>query len=160
MRRLPVAIGFALVATAALGVEASAQTATATATFEVQAIREVSVSGNPAALIIDAGSELAGVTDNSTTWSVTTNETGTKVTGAINTAMPSGVTLKVSLGAPTGATSAAATALSTTAADLVTGISKVQGSGLAVTYTLSATPAAGVVASTTKTVTFTITTGI
>ena len=46
-----------------------------------------------------------------------------------------------------------------TAVDLVTSITQVAQSGLGVTYTLSATAAAGVVASTTRTVTYTITGG-
>lgn len=138
---------------------AAAQT-TATATYEVQAINEVSVSGNPAALVINTGAELAGVTDATTTWGVTTNETGKKVTGAINTAMPTGVTLEVSLAAPSGATSAGSKALGIAAVDLVTGIAQVQATGLGVTYTLKSTPTAGVVASATKTVTYTITAAV
>ena len=73
--------------------------------------------------------------------------------------MPSGTTLTANLAAPSGATSAGAVALSTKAADLVTGISTLNASGLAITYSLSATTAAGVVASTVKTVTLTIVNG-
>lgn len=140
--------------------DGAAQTATATATYEVQAINEVSVSGNPGALIINTAAELAGVTDATTTWSVTTNQTGAKVTGAIDTNMPAGLTLKVDLTAPSVGTSAGAVTLSSVAADLVTGMTEVQGSTLGVTYTLSALPSAGVVASATKTVTYTITGGV
>ena len=49
--------------------------------------------------------------------------------------------------------------LSTTVEDLVTGISAVAESGLTITYTLSATIAAGVVAQAQKTVTLTLTDG-
>lgn len=146
--------------TAGFAAAASAQTATATATYEIQAINEVSVSGNPAALVITTAAELEGVTENSTTWGVTTNQTGAKVTGAIDTDMPTAVTLKVELAAPAGATSAGAVTLSSVAADLVTAITEVQGSGLGVTYSLSALPTAGVVASASKTVTYTITGGV
>jgi hypothetical protein len=135
---------------------------TQTATFEVKAINKMSVSASPAALIISnatAGSAPTDATDASTTWAVTTNQTGTKITAAIDLAMPSGVTLKVSLAAPTGATSAGAVALGTIAADLVTGITKLNESAKTITYTLSATSAAGVVASATRTVTYTVVAG-
>ena len=131
-------------------------------TYEVQAINEIGVSGNPGALIINAataGSAPDAVTDATTTWAVTTNEETKKITAAINTAMPSGLTLTVNLGAPTGATSAGAVTLGTTAADVVTSISTLNESSLGITYQLSATSAAGVVASANKTVTFTIADG-
>jgi hypothetical protein len=74
--------------------------------------------------------------------------------------MPAGVTLSVNLAAPTGATSAGAQALGTTAVDVVTGITKIAQGTLGVTYTLSATASAGVVSSTSRTVTYTITGGV
>lgn len=133
--------------------------ATATATYEVKAINEVSVSGAPAALVISTAAQLAGVTDKSTTWAVTTNESSKKVTGSIDTAMPAGVTLSVNLTAPSVGTSAGSKALGIAAVDLVTGITQVEGSALGVTYTLSATPSAGVIGPQTKTVTYTIVAG-
>lgn len=160
MRNMRFMIPAAALALTAFTGSVSAQTATASATYEVQAINEVGVSGNPAALTISTAAELAGVTDNSTTWSVTTNQTGAKVTGGIDTAMDTDVTLEVNLAAPAGATSAGDVALGTVAADLVTGISELEAADLAVTYTLSALATAGVVASTTKTVTYTITDGV
>lgn len=144
------------------GVAGKAAAQTQTVTYEVQAINQMSVSGDPGALTVSsatAGSAPTDATDATTTWAITTNQTGTKVTAAINTAMPAGVTLKVGLGAPTGATSAGAVSLGTVAADLVTGITKLNESAKTVTYTLSATAAAGVVASATKTVTFTVVAG-
>lgn len=144
------------------GVADRATAQTQTVTFEVKAINKMSVSGNPGALVVSdatAGSAPTDATDASTTWAVTTNQTGTKVTAAIDLAMPSGVALKVDLGAPTGATSAGAVALGTVAADLVTGITKLNESAKTITYTLSATSAAGVVASTTRTVTYTVVAG-
>ncbi|MDI3543420.1 MAG: hypothetical protein PWP57_1025 [Candidatus Atribacteria bacterium] len=139
----------------------AANTATQTVTYQVDAINEISVSGDPSALTVStatAGSEPDAVTDNSTTYAITTNETSKKITGAIDTAMPTGLTLEVNLAAPTaGGTSAGDVALSATAADLVTGIAQIAESGLGITYTLSATVAAGVVTSATKTVTLTLT---
>jgi len=159
------ALVFILVmALATFGFSASAQaadSATQTVTFEVQAINEISVTGNPSLTINTAtpGSEPTAATDNSATYAITTNGKGKTITAAINTAMPTGLTLKVSLAAPTGGTSAGDVILSTTAADVVTGVVPVAESDLTITYTLEATIKAGVVNSTTRDVTFTITDG-
>ncbi len=140
----------------------AADTATQTVTYEVSAINELTVSGNPGALTVStatAGAAPNVVTDATTTYAITTNETNRKITGSINTAMPTGVTLSATLAAPAGATSGGKLALGTTAVDLVTGISSLNESGKTITYELSATSAAGVVPSATKTVTLTITAG-
>lgn len=152
-------IVFALAAAlAGLSHPAAAQTATQTVTFEVQAVNQLSVSGDPGALTIStatAGSAPSSATNASTTWAITTNESNKKVTASINSAMPAGVTLTLTLSAPSGAASSAVT-LGTLAQDAVTGITKLNESGLTVTYGLDATSAAGTVGSTTRTVTLTI----
>ena len=134
-----------------------------TVTYEVTAINEFSVSGDPAALTVNAataGSQPDEVTNAATTYAITTNGTGKKITGILNTAMPTGVTLKVNLAAPTGGTSIGDVTLSAVAADLVTGIATLAESAKAITYKLSALVTAGVVASANKTVTLTIADGI
>lgn len=144
------------------GLVLGANTAQQTVTYEVTAINEVSVSGDPGNLVVNtatAGSQPTADTDATTTWAITTNESTKKMTGSINTAMPANTTLEVNLTAPTGGTSQGDVTLSTTAADLVTGISTVAESGLTITYTLSATISAGVVAQAQKTVTLTLTDG-
>lgn len=133
-----------------------------TVTYEVTAINEISVSGNPAALTVNAavaGSAPTLVSDATTTYAITTNQATRKITGILDTAMPSGVTLTVALAAPTGGTSAGDVTLTGTAADLVTVISTLNESGKTITYKLSATSAAGVIASANKTVTLTIAAG-
>ena len=157
-------IGFTVVAVLALvalsGPALAATTATQTVTYEVTAINSITASGDPGALTINAavaGSPPTAVTDATTTYAVTTNQSAIKVTGSINTAMPANVTLKVTLVAPTGATSAGAVTLGIVAANLVTGIATLNESALTITYELSATATAGVVASASKTVTLTIT---
>lgn len=141
---------------------AFAQTATQTVTFEVDAINEISVSGAPSLIINSAvaGSAPTSATSNVSTWAVTTNQSTAKITGSLNSNMPAGLTLSANLTAPAGATSVGLTSLSTTAVDLVTGITKVAQSGLGLLYQLDATAAAGVVASSTRTVTYTITGGV
>lgn len=141
---------------------AFAQTATQTVTFQVNAINQISVSGAPSLTITtaSAGSAPTSATDNVSTWSVTTNQSTAKITGSLSAAMPTGLTLSANLAAPSGATSAGLTALGASAVDLVTGITKLNASGLGLTYQLDATTAAGVVASSTRTVTYTITGGV
>jgi hypothetical protein len=140
---------------------ATAQTATQIVTIQVSAINVISVAGAPSLSITTAtaGSAPTAVSDASSSWNVTTNQSGAKITASINSAMPAGLTLSANLSAPAGGTSAGLTALSTTAADVVTGITKVANGPLGLTYQLDATVAAGVVASTTRTVTYTITGG-
>ncbi|HEU0014879.1 MAG TPA: hypothetical protein VFQ45_14425 [Longimicrobium sp.] len=150
----------ALVLLAATAGRADAQQATQTVSYEVQAISEIAFTGSPSLVVsaATAGSAPTAVTANAS-YAVTTNETNRKITAAIDTNMPTGVTLSVNLAAPTGGSSAGAVTLGTTAQDVVTGITQVNQGGLSVTYSLSATAAAGVVASGTRTVTYTITAG-
>jgi len=153
-------LGGLLVAAAAAS--ASAQTATQTVTFQVDAINQVGVTGSPTLAITAAvaGSAPTSVTSSGNTWAVTTNQSTAKITAAIGVAMPAGVTLSCTLAAPAGATSAGLKALGTTAVDVVTGITKLNASGLTLSYQLDATAAAGVITSTTRVVTYTITGGV
>ena len=140
---------------------AQAQTANQNVTFQVNAINQISVAGSPSLTIntATAGSAPTAATA-AATWAVTTNQSNAKITAQLDSDMPSGLTLEVNLGAPTGATSAGATALSSASVDLVTGITQVAQSALSIGYSLSATTAAGVVGSTSRTVTYTITGGV
>jgi DNA-binding response OmpR family regulator len=159
MSRNIIISGLLVVAAAA---SAKAQTATQTVTFQVDAINQVSVSGTPTMAISAAvaGGAPTSVTSTGNTWAVTTNQTGAKITASIGSAMPTGVTLSANMGAPSGATSAGYLSLGTTAVDLVTGITKLNASALSLNYKLDATSAAGVVSSTTRVVTYTITGGV
>ena len=138
----------------------SAQTATQSVAFQIDAINQISLSGSPS-LVISTATAGSGPTQASASasWAVTTNQTGAKITASINSAMPSGLTLQANMSAPSGGSSAGAQTLGTTAVDVVTGITKLAQSGIAVGYTLDATAAAGVVSSTSRTVTYTITGG-
>lgn len=149
-----------------IGVSGSAFAASSvnqTVTYQVQAINEISVSGNPSALIVNAataGSQPTAVTDATTTYSITTNGSSKKVTGILNSAMPANTSLKATLTAPTGGTGAGQVTLTASAQDLVTGISTVAQSGVGISYEFSATAAAGVIASAQKTVTLTVADGV
>jgi hypothetical protein len=152
----------AIAALIAAGVtaDASAQTATQTVTYEVQAINEIAVSGSPSLVISTA---VAGNAPTSATaaatYAITTNESDRKITAELDADMPAGLTLSIELAAPGGAASTGAQVLSTTAVDLVTGVSLLNAAGLGIDYTLSATSAAGVVSSSSRTVTFTVAAG-
>ena len=144
------------------GIAYSANTATQLVTFEVQSLDEITVSGNPGALIIStatAGGDPDPATDATTTYSVSTNGTNKKITGSIDAAMPANTALNVTLTAPTGGTSAGAVTLTTAAQDLVNGITQLAESGLTIGYEFTATAAAGIVPSSSRTVTFTVTDG-
>ena len=144
------------------GLSIAATTANQTVTFDVQAVNEIAVSGNPVAMTVStatAGANPDDVTDSSTTYSISTNQSTKKITGQITTGgnMPANVTLEVSLAAPTGGASAGYVTLnSTAAADLVTAISSLAEGSKTITYRLSATVNAGAVASDTRVVTLTL----
>jgi hypothetical protein len=126
---------------------------------QVDPINEMLVSGDPGTLVIKsatAGQQPDDVSDSSTTYDFTTNETNKKITAQLDVAMPADTSLKVTLGAPTGASSSQVT-LTASAQDAVTGISTVAQTGLGITYVMSATVAAGTFTLDSKTVTFTIT---
>lgn len=160
MKSLRIAAAVALAATGLAARDASAQTATQTVSYEVTAVDQISVAGSPSLVIngATAGSALTSATA-SGTYSVTTNGTNRKITASIDTDMPTGLTLTVTLGAPTGGTSTGAVELSTVDQDVVTGITEVNESGLSISYGLSAALTAGVVAAGNKTVTYTVTAG-
>jgi DNA-binding response OmpR family regulator len=145
----------------AAAASASAQSATQSVAYQVNAINQIAVTGTPTLTITTAtaGSAPSSVTSTGHTWAVTTNQTGAKITASIPSNMPAGVTLSANLGAPAGATSAGLMPLTTVAADLVTGITKLAATGLTVTYQLDATAAAGVQTGT-RVVTYTITGGV
>ena len=151
------AIALALVAFAA----ASAQAQTQTVTFAVNAINQIAFTGVPSLTITTAvaGSAPTAATDATAKWAVTCNQTGAKIS-ASTPAMPAGLTLSVNLTAPAVGTSLGLLSIGTGASvDLVTGITKTNGANLGVTYQLDATVAAGVVVSSTRLVTYTITGG-
>jgi len=143
------------------GLASVAGAQTQTVNFEVKAINQFTITSSAVTLTITsatAGSDPTPVSDASSVWSITTNQTNAKISASIPTNMPAGVSLNVLLGQPGGATSTAKD-LSTVSQDLVTGITKTKAGPLAVTYTLSATAAAGVIAADSRVVTYTMTPG-
>jgi hypothetical protein len=150
----------AALALVALAGTAGAQN-TQTINFSVAAINQIAVTGTVTLDITTAtaGSAPTSASDNASKWAVTTNQSGAKISASLDSDMPSGLTLKVNLAAPTGATSTLAQTLSSGSVDLVTGVSHVAEGNLSMTYTLDATATAAVVAAGTRTVTYTISGG-
>ena len=130
----------------------------------VSPIYELAVSASDVTLTIggaEAGGSLIAAESAGTTYAVTTNGTGQKITGALSAPFADGVDLEVALGAPGGAASTPRT-LGTTAQDLVTGLTRLVADGLAVTYTATAdvtVPPNAATGGETRTITFTITDG-
>jgi hypothetical protein len=116
-------------------------------------------SGSAGTLTVNtavAGSQPASKTVSSTTYSLLTFGR-TRITARLNSPMPPGTTLYLTLAAPSGATNHGPVVLTTTAQDLVTNIPFLTSkSGLSITYEFEATAAAGVVPMQTRTITLTL----
>jgi hypothetical protein len=118
---------------------------------------QITVNGSPTAMKVTAavaGSAPTAVSNALTTYSLSSNPARHfAVTASINSSMPAGVTLTITLAASRGV-SAGAVTLSTVAQNVVTGVTA-RMFGQVITYTLSATAAAGVVPLQTRIVTLT-----
>ena len=117
----------------------------------------LSVSGSPAPFTITtagAGSQPAALTNSVTTYSVRAKAAAQKITAHLDAPMPLGTTLTVEMVAPAGATSMGAVSLDATDRNIVINIANVN-TTQGITYVFSATVAAGVIPTLTRTVTFT-----
>jgi hypothetical protein len=153
---------FAVALSLAASSVSGAQTATQVVRFQVTPVSQISVAGTTAPLVINSaspGSAPTSVSAAGGSYAVTTNEANQKITASVNQAMPPGITLEVTLGAPDGAASSGSIALGTAASDVVTGISGVAAPALPIAYRLSATAGASVTTPQSRTVTFTIVAG-
>lgn len=142
---------------------ASAQTNTDTntVTFSVSQVSLVDISGD-VTLAVTTGTVGSGLTSGTaaTSYAITNNfiASGVKITGSLNTAMPTGTTLKLAVTAPGSGTTTGVVTLTTAAQDLVTGIGAINATGVAMNFTLEALVTAGVIASQAKTLTLTLVT--
>jgi hypothetical protein len=141
---------------------AFSQTANQLVTLEVKTVNKINVSG-PVSLTIDnalvAGAGLQPVSNNSTSYNITHNGSSAgKITASINSALPAGITLEITLASTLGTSKGIQNISNATVAlDVVDGINKGKDAAQMITYDFSATPEAGVFASTVKTVTLTVT---
>jgi hypothetical protein len=148
----------ALIVTCA-GITFGSDVSSHSVSFDFQQINEITVTGSPSLTVssAEAGQEPTGVTNSTSSCAITTNGTNKKITASIDSAMPAHVTLKVNVAAPSGSgTSQGDVILTTSAADVVTGISTEADSNMSITYKLDATVLAGVLSTDSVTVTFTL----
>lgn len=137
-------------------------TATQTVTLAVNAVYRISTSGNPGPLTITDGTpgsdNLTPVTDNSTTYSMTQNFGNTvKITAGLTTALGAGYTLRINLASSRGTSAGDVNISNGTPLNVVTAINRGADLASPITYTFSALASAGVLTSTTNTVTLTLT---
>jgi hypothetical protein len=147
--------GLALLAMPAT-VHAQLDVASQTITLDVQAVDEIIISGN---FTIQTTSIGAQTPYTLATYEVNTNSTAARtITAEVGAALPTGVTLNISLADPDGAGSNAVTTprdLSQTPQNVVTNLKNTTSGSKGITYTVTTT-AATPVASTGITVTLTL----
>ena len=118
----------------------------------------LSVSGSPSlrvSTVFFVGAAPTPAVNASSTYLIYVPSGLMKIAAQLNTAMPKGLTLTATLTPKSGSSQGAVT-LDTSPQDLVLGIGSGFSSGNTITYQLAATAAAGVVASQTRTITFTL----
>jgi len=117
------------------------------------------VSGSPGNLAVTsapAGFQPAAVIDASTQYSVRVHGGTKKITAELSAPMPAGVSLTVTLSAVSGGTSAGPVTLDTTPRDVVVNLSNGADLSATITYQLTTTTEAGIVAAQSRTVTFSL----
>jgi hypothetical protein len=124
-------------------------------------LNSLTLSGNPATFTVItavAGSNPTNPPNNTSTSYTIINVLGaTTIVGSLNSAMPTGITLKVQLAAPGSGTSTGLVTMTTTNQNLVTGIGIISlSAGNQITYSFSATVQAAPVASGSRTLTYTL----
>jgi hypothetical protein len=148
----------------ALVENASAQTATQALNLTVSKVYRIAITGAATInMTINAGAAgtdaLTPVTDATTTYSITQNNSAaTKITANLDAAMPKGK-LQINLASTKGTSAGTvdiSNATSGSAANVVTAIGLGAESGKAITYTFSANASEGLLTATSKTVTLTV----
>jgi len=119
---------------------AQSNVATQEVEINVSEINVIAVQGEISMTISQAtaGQAPDAATD-AGTYALTTNGTKKKITAELDEDMPTGLTLNANMSAPSGAGSKGKKSLSDEAVDLVTDITQVRGSGLALNYEAVAT---------------------
>jgi hypothetical protein len=140
-------------------------TATQSVNLTVSTVYKISTSGNPSPLTVTTGTAgsdaLTSVTDNATSYSITQNYgNAVKITANLDAALQAGYALTVNLASSKGTSAGTvdiSNATSGSARNVVTGINRGADAGQTITYTFSALASAGMMTSTTKVVTLTLT---
>jgi len=141
----------------------AASTSQHTVSITVMAINEIAITGSPSLTINTATAGARPDTDSGDgQLKLTTNETGKKITVQLDSALPTGLTLRLESTATDEDFEGEIPSLDNTPKDLVTGLANkatddTDPSGVVLTYVLTATQAAEPEAGLTRTVTFTLT---
>ena len=137
----------------------AAQTTIQVVGFAVAPSMQVAIQGGGASdvSVSSSGQVVGGSVESS--WSISTNQVGAKISASISGPLPKGVAISAELAAPKGAMSAGLRELGPASVDLITDLSKVTASGLGLTYQLRADRSDGVLPQTRSTVTYTLTGG-
>ena len=151
--------GVAVLLACSVATAASAQSASQTLNFEIQNIAVLTLAPGSLTLVVNtatAGASYATPASALSAYDITNNQGGHKITAAVDSNMPAGMTLTASLAAVGGGASAGAQTLTTTAVDVVTAIGAVSTSGSVIHYTLTV-PAVASPTTWSRIVTYTIT---
>ncbi len=142
---------------------AFAQSATAiqNLSFAVNSVYKIEVSSDPGNMIISTGTAgsdaLSSVTDNSTSYSITQNNGNTvKITAALSSTLGTGYFLTINLASTLGGSLNAVNIEDAVAHNVVTGIDNGADADQTIEYVFSANASAGVLNTTSRTVTLTI----
>ncbi|MEP0546793.1 MAG: hypothetical protein ABJF88_07670 [Rhodothermales bacterium] len=154
-----------LVLCTGLATTAQAQSDAQDVTIVVPSVNAFEIPTNAVTITVvapAAGQQTGTGSNASTGYNLTTNNSSMKITGQLDALYPTGISLQVLLGTPTASSGGSAgtttqTTLSTSAQDLITGISRAYGSNVTIGYTASATAGAVPNAGVTQTVTYTLT---
>ncbi len=129
-------------------------------TLNINVAKIVQFAFNASAVSLTINTATAGVdpapATGSSTWAVTNNTSNALLSASLDSPMPTGMTLSVLLGVPTGSTSTTVTL--TGVSQQVANLTKSAQAGLAVTYTLTAPASAGNYVGT-RVVTYTVVAG-
>jgi hypothetical protein len=139
--------------------------ATQNVTLTVNTVYKISTSGNPGSMTVTTGTAgtdaLSSVSDNSTSYGITQNFGNTvKLTANLDAALSAGYALQINMASTKGTSAGTvdiSNATSGSAVNVVTSINRGADAGQMITYTFSALASAGMLSSTNKTVTFTLT---
>lgn len=143
---------------ASLSLAQTRASATQQVTLGVNPIYRLVVAGNPTLTITDgtAGGGLTSVTEGTSTYSVTMNQTVQHLTVQLSAVLPSGVDLLINVPSNRGDTQGTVSIRDANAHAVVTDLSRGADNGQPITYTLTATTAADPLAPTAYTVTWTL----
>lgn len=148
MKNLTMVLAIAAMSILLIGT-ASAQIATQNLSLTVGTIYKMDVSGDPAALTISEGTAgtdaLTAATDASTTYSITHNNktNPVKITAKLDAALPTDITLKVTLASAKGTSVPSVDISDGNAAEVVSTIAKGADATQAISYSFEALASAG-----------------